>query len=256
MEELLRKAEKILDTLKKDADLIPTNLRGWWEEYLINHKERYLESLCLLWKEGIVNKKVLEIGSSPGHFTVLLKKLGVKIEGIDIAPERFSRFWKKHRLEITKTNIEIDSFPFSASSFEVILFMEMIEHLRINPLHVIREINRVLKIGGSLFLSTPNITPLHKIRFLKGKPYQGDPVKEFEKLEKLGHMGHIRLYCFEEIKSFMEYGGFDIIKKKYIVKNKSFHWKENLLQLLYFGNKEAFNRYLWIHSRKTREVHQ
>jgi SAM-dependent methyltransferase len=82
--------------------------------------------------------------------------------------------------------------------------MEILEHLHINPLFALREINRVLKPKGTLILSTPNINLLHKIMFLFGKSYQENPLEAFKTQEKFGFMGHIRLYFEHEIKQLLE----------------------------------------------------
>ena len=42
--------------------------------------------------------RVLEVGSVPCHFTLLLKRLGYDVAGTDLAPERVSRFLERHDL--------------------------------------------------------------------------------------------------------------------------------------------------------------
>ena len=82
--------------------------------------------------------------------------------------------------------------------------------MRINPLFTLRESNRVLKPKGILLLSTPNITPAHRLRFfLYEQGYQGNRIDAFEKLERWGHMGHFRLYTLREIESLIKYLGKD-----------------------------------------------
>ena len=197
--------EQILNSLNDDKEIIPEDIAQWWSNYLASHKSHYRELFSII-KETSKDSKILEIGSVPGHFTTLMKKQGFKIEGVDIEPNRLEKFWLKHQIKIHKVNVETETLPFESNSFDLIIFSEILEHLRINPIKPLLEINRILKTNGRLILSTPNVTPIMKLDFLfNNESFQGNPVKEFEKLETLGHMGHIRLYSLPEIKSILKH---------------------------------------------------
>ena len=53
-------------------------------------------------------------------------------------------------------DVERDEFPFEDECFDVITCLEVLEHLAIDPMAMMSEINRVLKPGGLFVLSTPN----------------------------------------------------------------------------------------------------
>lgn len=63
-------------------------------------------------------------------------------------------------------NIDIisdaENVPFSNESFDSIAMLEVIEHLK-NPEKALKEIHRVLKKGGQIIISTPNVTFSWKI---------------------------------------------------------------------------------------------
>ncbi len=49
------------------------------------------------------------------------------------------------------------AFHIQMSHFDVALCCELIEHLAEDPMHMLLELNRVLRWGGLLILTTPNI---------------------------------------------------------------------------------------------------
>jgi SAM-dependent methyltransferase len=54
-------------------------------------------------------------------------------------------------------DVERDVFPFPDGSFDLVLCSEVIEHLGLDPMFMLAEINRVLRPGGCLLLTTPNV---------------------------------------------------------------------------------------------------
>jgi SAM-dependent methyltransferase len=199
---------------KASASLMPERLQAWWLKYLESHLDHYLSVLSLL--SGPKNcGPLLEVGCMPGHLSIMLAKLGYDWHGVDLNPARGEKLWAAHSLGVAKTDIEIERLPFENGSFSIVLFTEVLEHLRINPLFALREIARVMKPGGRIILSVPNITPVHRLKFLLGRDYQGDIIEEFEKLDRYGHMGHIRLYSKREIIKILHHIGCSGIKHEY-----------------------------------------
>jgi len=187
---------------------VPAKSRKWWSDYLQSHSAHFLELLALVKECGDVSS-VLDVGNFPGQFTILLKTLGLEAAGIDLDPDRAGELWARHGIDEKCANVEKDRFPFEPSSFDVVVLGEVLEHLGTNAIHTLRECHRMLRPGGHLILSVPNVSPRHRIRFLFGRDYQGDIVKEFRYLETLGHMGHFRLYSHGEITRLLEYAGFE-----------------------------------------------
>ena len=60
-------------------------------------------------------------------------------------------------LRIEEINIETEPLPAEDESVDVVTFFEVLEHLRIDPIFTMKEINRILRPGGLLMLTTPNI---------------------------------------------------------------------------------------------------
>ena len=241
--------------LEGDAALVAPSLREWWQGYLRAHQQRYLDLLGFLEEQNLTeDPAVLEIGSAPGHLTAVLQKIGYALQGVDIAPERMDRFWQKHGLTVTRLDVEQEPWPFEDAAFDLVLFNEILEHLRINPLHALSESARVLRPGGKLLLSTPNITPLHRFHFLLGQDYQGNPVEEFKKLEELGHMGHIRLYSVPEIKAFLQEAGLEVGAVRVGGELLKPGWKATALLFLRYPNWDYFRRFVYVWASKPRTI--
>ena len=206
--------DDIFNELEKDLELIDPDLAQWNIEYFHKHKNRYLNDLRLINKH-YQKGGILEIGSLPCHMTYCLQRLSYPVVGIDIDPDRSGQFIKKHRLKIHKCDVENEKLPLEDEAFGFVVFNEIFEHLRINPIKTLNEIQRVMKPGGILILTTPNLYSIANIiKFNLGKGIN-DPYNEFEKIEKLGHMGHVREYSTKEVAKFLEKTGFTVSKVNY-----------------------------------------
>ena len=147
------------------------------DEYRQAHARRFLKSLNLIKKWAPPDRplRVLELGSAPYYFTLLLHRaLPCQIAGVNVeagvwpgeargvtGPRTVRLRWGAEAestldLEIYVFNIEKDIFPFADASFDLVLCMETIEHLTYSPTHMLTETHRVLRPGGRLVLSTPN----------------------------------------------------------------------------------------------------
>lgn len=205
---------KILAEVEKDLSLTKPELRDCNTYYFNEHRNRYYSDLEII-ETNLKGGKILEIGSVPCHMTCSMKKLGYSVTGIDIDPERSKQLIDKYNLKIIKCDIEKEKLPFKSNTFDLIVFNEVFEHLRIDLISTMKEINRVLRVGGKLILSTPNLYSLIKIiKFNLGRGFN-NPYYEFEKLHRIGHMGHIREYSTNEVKEFLKKTGFQVKEVKY-----------------------------------------
>lgn len=246
-------AQAILAGLDRDAALVPAHLVEWWRRYLQVQTPRYLDVIALLDAAGTpTGARVLEVGSVPGQLTAVLGGLGFVVTGVDLAPQRLAAFWERHGLTVERADIEREALPFADDQFDLILFNEVLEHLRVNPLFALGEIARVLRPQGRLLLSTPQITLLHRLRFLAGGDVFGDPVVEFGKLAQLGHMGHIRLYERREIVAFCEAAGLRVTAAFTAGELVTRSWKTAGLRLLNpSGDRLRQFVYVWAGKRNT-----
>jgi SAM-dependent methyltransferase len=188
----------------------------WHRHYLEGNKARIAFDLDIVTSSFPTGSHICEFGSIPLMLTAPLVERGYRVTGIDIAPERYSAAINKIGVVVVKCNIETELLPFKTAVFDGVVFNELFEHLRINPIFTMREVFRVMKPGATLFLSSPNLRSIQGLwNFVfRNRAYSclGGIYEQYEKLEKLGHMGYVREYTSKEVIEFLERIGFVVTK--------------------------------------------
>lgn len=212
-------SQRSLELLDRIATRIqPDNplLDEWFSTYCRQHRVRLAADLRIVGAHIPPDARVLEYGAVPLLMTAALSELDYKVSALDIAPERFARTIASLGLDVRRCDVEHEAVPFTAATFDAILFNELFEHLRVNPILTLREVYRLLKPGGVLLLSTPNLGSLRGIRNLvlrnQGHAVSAGVYRQYEKLETLGHMGHVREYTTREVSDFLVHIGFRVVK--------------------------------------------
>jgi ubiquinone/menaquinone biosynthesis C-methylase UbiE len=122
----------------------PTAISGW--EYGVRRRLEALQSLTSF--EG---KTVLDIGCGFGAYGLATEKRGAKISvGVDINREYIKRSALSF-LVLADAHV----LPFRDSCFDIVLMVEVLEHLS-HEVEALKEARRVLKKGGLLLLTVPN----------------------------------------------------------------------------------------------------
>lgn len=200
-------------------------------------------------------ERMIDLGCNDGGLTLLFKeKLSVKeVYGVDINEEAVLKAGKRgvkaYRLDLSK-----DKLPFPDNFFDLVVSFEVIEHL-INPDNMLREARRVLKRGGFLLISTPNLASwINRIILLFGyQPYNVEVSTEITagipyKKGVFGKpSGHIRAFTLRALRELLEYHGFRIIK---IIGTHGVNPKNTVFMLLdrFFSLRPALTRRLIVSS--------
>jgi SAM-dependent methyltransferase len=231
-------SQRSIELIKEISRTIKPNdeaLAGWFRDYASGQRNRLAFDLDYLSEFVKPSSTILEFGSTPLLLTGAARRLGYDICGVDLNPERFSNSARQLGVRVVQCDIETAPLPFADASFDVAIFNEIFEHLRLNLIHTFSQIFRVLRPGGSLLLSTPNLRSLEGItNFLLGdRPYgnSGDLYTEYEKLQKVGHMGHVREYTVIEVVEFLSRIGFSV---RQIIHRGQYpqSWKRSLIRVV------------------------
>src|SRR5574342_319599 len=97
--------------------------------------------------------RVLDVGAGAGAFSQRLADAGYAVTALDVDPDK----WLPKEIPFLKLNIDAGIAGSVAGQFEAACCLEVIEHVE-NSWNLLREIYAVVKPGGRLILSTPNIT--------------------------------------------------------------------------------------------------
>lgn len=210
-----RRSEKDLALLADLAHRIEpddASLEAWFTKYFEQHQQRLAADLEIIRRHVEPGSRILEYGAIPLLMTAALAALDYKVHAVDIQPQRFAAAIADLGLDVTRCDVESEPVPFAGGEFDAVLFNELFEHLRIDPIFTLREAFRVLKPAGVLLLSTPNLRSYRGIRNLlvrnQGHAVSAGVYEQYQKLETLGHMGHVREYTTREVQDFLGRVGF------------------------------------------------
>lgn len=110
-----------------------------------------------------VSGEHLDIGSGDGS---LIRLLGAHYKLDSRACDYTDALMEIEGQKVDVVNLDLDALPYPDNFFDLITFTEVVEHVE-NHRAVLREIHRVLKPGGLVVITTPNILNLKsRLRFL------------------------------------------------------------------------------------------
>jgi 2-polyprenyl-3-methyl-5-hydroxy-6-metoxy-1,4-benzoquinol methylase/ribosomal protein L37AE/L43A len=110
--------------------------------------------------------KLLDIGAGRGELLRAARELGWNVSGIEPSA-RFAEYAAAYS-GARISSLPLEQCDFAANSFDCVVLSAVLEHLY-NPDETIREISRVLRRGGAVFIDVPNEAGLY---FRVGNLYQ------------------------------------------------------------------------------------
>lgn len=215
--------------------------------------------------------ELFEIGANPYYLTTLLKeytKYRVDCSNCFVDGElAFSKGLQVmvgggREIEMPYINLNIERnwyLPKTASSrgghYDVVCFCEVIEHMVESPVRALLHVNQMLKSGGILILSTPNVSRLENVAKMLAGANIYDPYSGY------GAYGrHNREYNQHEINLLLTLCGFEVeslsSQDVHPALTSSFYDESKLLDLLgEIKNREyGLGQYIFARARKVQDV--
>lgn len=154
------------------------------------HFHRYL--LC---RDYAAGKKVLDLASGEGFGSYVLSGVAEEVCGVEIDEEAVDRC-NKAFVDVRNLSFragDVRSLPFEDASFDVVIGLEIIEHIA-EQAQMVQEAKRVLRDGGLAIWSTPNVEIYNRykapnrfhVHELSGEELRGLLGSSFSNIEILG----------------------------------------------------------------------
>jgi 2-polyprenyl-3-methyl-5-hydroxy-6-metoxy-1,4-benzoquinol methylase len=110
-----------------------------------------------------VGNSVLDVGAGAGAFSKRLADAGYLVTALDVDADK----WIPQDVPFVRLDINLGVANSIGAKFDAVCCLEVIEHVE-NPWSLLRDVYAVLKPGGRLILSTPNVTSfLSRLIFLR-----------------------------------------------------------------------------------------
>lgn len=153
-------------------------------------EKRYNDLLDIFETERKTNR-ILDVGAGYGFFLEAAKKRGWEVYGTEISDDAITHC-KEKGIELMKGSVE--TINFGALTFDVIVTIEVIEHLN-TPKSFVDKIHQLLRPDGLFYVTTPNFDST--LRYWLG-----------EKYDVIGYPNHLCYYNSKTLKNLMVQSGF------------------------------------------------
>ena len=194
--------------------------------YLTLAKRRAAETFRFL-PAGSGKERLLDVGSyqalyGPAYIEIFGYR-EVAVVGTDVVPgcvilRRDAQNGREYRFQAEYANIEKEPLPFEDESFDTVVITEVVEHLLMDPVYAMNEVNRVLKPGGKVLFSVPNAASDECLTYLVNNQQPGFLRCYLSKglthgnkdLTTVYEMGHYHEYTSREVEALVAATGFSV----------------------------------------------
>lgn len=182
------------------------------KDYFVFHEHRFDHIFSLLSGYDKDNA-LLDVGSHYLHGLFGAHCLGFRrIFGADIEYFNSASASRAESIGALIKNCDLarENIPFDDESFDIVVLAETLEHFNFHPRKVFLEISRVLRPGGELIITTPNLLRLNnRLKCVLGRSINSDIKEDYTPGT------HYREYSAAEIKYLLEASGLTMKSLKY-----------------------------------------
>ena len=134
--------------------------------------EGFAERRAFLLDHVRAGDRVLDLGCGDGAFAAALVQAGAAVTGVDVAAEAVRRARVRAPQARVEQVAEGAALPLAEDAFDVVWAGEVLEHVA-DLVGLLAEVRRVLRWGGTLLVTTPNLPRLAvALEALRGAPLE------------------------------------------------------------------------------------
>ncbi|MBD3155747.1 MAG: methyltransferase domain-containing protein [Candidatus Aenigmarchaeota archaeon] len=205
---------------------------NYFNETTVKNEDSIQKHFSLFRRENPKKKqKILDIGCAGGLFLKKCDDIGLKTYGLDI-----SKYMIEQSKKITKANLFVHDLNkkleiFDKNYFDFITMFDVIEHLH-SPYYTLNMLHPLLKLGGKIIITTPNLSSIGKKIFR-------------ERWGGFLDKTHIYLFNPDSICFLLKKSGYKVLKVE-----TPFHFIPIVFQK--FANKSGRGGQIWVVASKGR----
>jgi methionine biosynthesis protein MetW len=175
-----------------------------WTDYghhRVDLRESRIRKLLAL-LDGEPRGRLLDVGCAAGELGVLLAARGWSVAGVDREPALVAAA-RERGIDARHCDFGQMLLPWPDGAFDAVVLAEVIEHV-LDTDHVLTEIVRVLRSGGALVVTTPNLASLeNRARLLLGRYPMWMDIR-------VEGTGHVRYYTPRMLRAHLRRHGFRV----------------------------------------------
>lgn len=165
--------------------------------------ERFAERRALLLAQVGASDRVLDLGCGDGAFAAVLVGAGAVVTGVDVAAEAVRRARERAPEARIEQVAEGAPLPLDEDAVDVVWAGEVLEHVA-DVVGLLSEVRRVLRWGGTLLVTTPNLARFGvALEALRGAPLEDrlDPRSD-----------HLRFFTARTLAALLRDAGFSDVE--------------------------------------------
>lgn len=226
----------------------PSSIKYYVKRYLIKNQNRFS------------GKKIIDFPAGNGVTTRIIKEIGAQPYPFDLFPEYFN----VEGIKCKRVNIK-NGIPLNDQYADVIICQEGIEHFS-DQLSALKEFSRLLKIDGTLLITTPNYSSIRsKISYLLSESERFNSIMPPNELDSIWmsdqditdeiYYGHIFLIGIQKLRVLSKLAGFRLKKFHFTkVKTTSLILLPFIYPFIYLSNRIAYRKNLRRNKNYSQEI--